>query len=100
MCVDDRCTIVTSTPFSYNAPQMSKAELFDPTTTRLLARVGVGAGMCARVVLVAAEDVLAGKLGDVGLAGHAGGQHQVPSGAASSRSPSRSTSTVHSSSSS
>ena len=36
MCVDDRCTIVTSTPFSYNALQMSCAELLEPTTTAFL----------------------------------------------------------------
>ena len=36
MCVDDRCTIVTSAPASHSAPQMSKAELFDPMTTHRL----------------------------------------------------------------
>ena len=36
MCVDDRCTIVTSTPFSYSALQMSCAELLDPITTARL----------------------------------------------------------------
>ena len=29
MCVDERCTIVTSAPFSHSAPQMSKAELLN-----------------------------------------------------------------------
>ncbi len=32
MCVDERCTIVTSAPFSHSAPQMSNAELLEPTT--------------------------------------------------------------------
>ena len=36
MCVDERCTIVTSASFSHSAPQMSNAELFDPMTTHLL----------------------------------------------------------------
>ncbi len=36
MCVEERCTIVTSAPFSHRAPQMSKAELFDPITTAFL----------------------------------------------------------------
>jgi hypothetical protein len=38
MCVEERCTIVTSAPFSHSAPQMSKAELFDPMTTHFLPR--------------------------------------------------------------
>src|SRR4051812_34101082 len=29
MCVDERCTIVTSASFSQSAPQMSNAELFN-----------------------------------------------------------------------
>ena len=33
MCVDDRCTIVTSTPDSHSAAQMSWAELLEPITT-------------------------------------------------------------------
>ena len=36
MCVDERCTIVTSAPFSHSAPQMSKAELLDLMTTARL----------------------------------------------------------------
>ena len=36
MCVEERCTIVTSAPTSYSAPQMSKAELLEPTTTTRL----------------------------------------------------------------
>ncbi len=37
MCVDDRCTIVTSAPpTSHRAPQMSCAELFAPMTTAFL----------------------------------------------------------------
>ena len=36
MCVEDRCTIVTSTPFSTSALQMSCAELLEPTTTARL----------------------------------------------------------------
>ena len=55
MCVDERCTIVTSAPFSHSAPQMSKAELFDPITTHFLPRVGVRTGVRRRVVLVAPE---------------------------------------------
>ena len=36
MCVELRWTIVTSTPFSHSAAQMSCAELLEPmTTTRL-----------------------------------------------------------------
>ena len=36
ICVEERCTIVTSAPTSYSAPQMSNAELLEPiTTTRL-----------------------------------------------------------------
>ena len=38
MCEDERCTIVTSAPVSQSAPQMSNAELFDPTTTTFLSR--------------------------------------------------------------
>ena len=38
MCVDERCTIVTSAPCSHSAPQMSKAELLDPMTTTFLSR--------------------------------------------------------------
>ena len=36
MCVDERWTIVTSAPTSQRAPQMSKAELFEPTMTQRL----------------------------------------------------------------
>ncbi len=36
MCVEERCTIVTSAPASQSAAQMSWAELFDPMTTALL----------------------------------------------------------------
>ena len=36
MCEEERCTIVTSAPASHSAPQMSNAELFDPTTTTFL----------------------------------------------------------------
>ena len=36
MCVEDRCTMVTSTSFSQRAPQMSKAELLLPMITALL----------------------------------------------------------------
>ena len=38
MCVDDRCTIVTSAPPSHSAAQMSCAELFAPMTTARLPR--------------------------------------------------------------
>ena len=38
MWVDDRCTIVTSAPFSHSAPQMSNAELLDPMTTHRFPR--------------------------------------------------------------
>ncbi len=33
MWVEERCTIVTSAPTSYSAPQMSNAELLEPITT-------------------------------------------------------------------
>ena len=46
MCVELRCTIVTSAPFSHSAPQMSKAELFDPMTTAFLPAYASGPG-CA-----------------------------------------------------
>ena len=36
MWVELRCTIVTSAPTSHSAPQMSNAELFEPTTTTRL----------------------------------------------------------------
>ena len=36
MCVEERCTIVTSASFSQSAPQMSKAELLLPMTTAFL----------------------------------------------------------------
>ena len=36
MCVEDRCTMATSTPFSHSALQMSCAELLDPMTTARL----------------------------------------------------------------
>ena len=38
MCVDERCTIVTSAPFSQRSAQMSCAELFEPITTADLPR--------------------------------------------------------------
>ena len=38
MCVEERCTIVTSTPPSHSAAQMSWAELFEPITTAFLPR--------------------------------------------------------------
>ncbi len=43
----------------------------------LLAGIGVRAGVLGRVLLLALEDVLALDLGHVGLARHAGGEHQV-----------------------
>ena len=46
MWVEDRCTIVTSAPYSHRAPQMSKAELFEPITTHFLPRYASGPG-CA-----------------------------------------------------
>ena len=36
MSVDERCTMVTSTPSSHSAAQMSCAELFEPSTTAFL----------------------------------------------------------------
>ena len=36
MCVEERCTIVTSAPASHSAPQMSCAELLEPMTTHFL----------------------------------------------------------------
>ena len=36
MCVDERCTIVTSTSFSWSALQISCAELLEPITTARL----------------------------------------------------------------
>ncbi|SLB04597.1 Uncharacterised protein [Mycobacteroides abscessus subsp. abscessus] len=36
MCVELRCTIVTSMPFSHSAPQMSCEELLAPITTTFL----------------------------------------------------------------
>ena len=36
MCVDERCTIVTSAPASQAAAQMSSAELLEPMTTIFL----------------------------------------------------------------
>ena len=77
MCVEDRCTIVTSASCSQSAPQMSNAELLLPIDDDLLAGVRVGSGVRRGVVLVAAEDVLAGQPRDVRLAGHPGGQHQL-----------------------
>ena len=67
MCVDDRCTIVTSAPCSHSAPQMSKAELLRADDDGLLARVRVRAGVLRGVVLLAAEDVHAGQAGMFGL---------------------------------
>ena len=46
MCVDDRCTIVTSAPFSHSAPQMSNAELLEPITTQRLPAYASGPGCC------------------------------------------------------
>ena len=54
MCVDERCTIVTSAPSSQSAAQMSCAELFEPITTAFLPSYASGPGCCERVVLVAA----------------------------------------------
>ncbi len=36
MCVEERCTMVTSASYSHSAPQMSKAELLLPITTAFL----------------------------------------------------------------
>ena len=36
MCVEERCTIVTSAPASHSAAQMSCAELLEPITTAVL----------------------------------------------------------------
>ena len=36
MWVEDRCTIVTSAPFSHKSAQMSWAELLEPITTHRL----------------------------------------------------------------
>ena len=44
MCVELRCTIVTSTSFSHRAPQMSKAELLLPITTTFFPRRRPGRG--------------------------------------------------------
>ncbi len=44
MCVELRCTIVTSASFSHNAPQMSNALLLLPMTTALLPRYASGPG--------------------------------------------------------
>ena len=77
MWVEERCTIVTSAPFSHSAPQMSKAELFEPTTTHRLPAYASGPGCCGGVVLVAAEDVHAREVRQVRLAGHPGGEHQL-----------------------
>ena len=49
---------------------MSKAELFEPDDDDVLAGVGVAAGEVRRVVLLAAEGVLAGIRRPVGVAAH------------------------------
>ncbi len=56
---------------------MSNAELLEPTTTHFLPAYASGPGVRGRVVLVAAEDVHAREVGQVRLAGHAGGEHQL-----------------------
>jgi hypothetical protein len=38
MWVEERCTMVTSTPASHRAAQMSWAELLEPITTTFLPR--------------------------------------------------------------
>ena len=38
MCVEERCTIVTSASCSHSAAQMSWAELLEPITTPFLPR--------------------------------------------------------------
>jgi hypothetical protein len=71
MCVDVRCTIVTSAPISHSAPQMSKAELLLPDDDDLPAAYASGPGCAEEWCWSPAEDVLPGQLRDVGLAGHA-----------------------------
>ena len=96
MCVEDRCTIVTSAPFSHSAPQMSKAELLDADDHAPLAAVGVRARVGRGVVLVAAEDVHAREAPGGSACRTCRWRGPAASGAAVSGWPSRSTSTVHS----
>ncbi len=77
MCVDDRCTIVTSTPFSHERLADVVRRVVGPDHHRALADVAVGAGVGAGVMLIAAEDVLARQRRHARLARHARRQHQL-----------------------
>src|ERR1700761_9471470 len=66
MCVDERCTIVTSAPFSHSAPQMSNAELLDPTTTHFFPRYASGPGCADEWCCSPANEDMPGKEGTSG----------------------------------
>ena len=77
MCVDERCTIVTSASCSHSAPQMSKAELLLPMTTTFLPAYASGPGCAEEWCWSPRKTSWPGQLRDVRLAGHAGGEDQV-----------------------
>ena len=78
MCVEERCTIVTSTPFSHSALQMSCAELFDADHHDLLADVArPGPGCALEWCCSPRKTSWPGQRRHVRLARHAGGEHQL-----------------------
>ena len=77
MCVEDRCTIVDVDAVLVQRLADVVRGVVGADHHGALADVAVRAGMRAGVVLVAAEHVLAGQRRHAGLAGHAGGQHQL-----------------------
>ncbi len=95
MWVDERCTIVTSAPLSHSAAQMSWAELLEPMTTTVLARVGVGSGMLRSCGAARrAKRSAPGICGTFGLPGQPVASTRC-CGRSVTSSPSRSTTTVH-----
>ena len=95
MWVDDRCTIVTSAPFSHSAPQMSNAELLDPMTTHRFPRYASGPGCAEEWCWSPRNTSMPGKDGRLG-------RPDIPvartscAGRSTTGWPSRSTVTVHS----
>ena len=95
MCVEVRCTIVTSAPISHSAPQMSNAELLLPTTTTFLPLYSSGPGWAEEWCCSPRKTSWPGSRGTFGLP-----DMPVASTSCFGRRvtgcPSRSTSTVHS----
>src|SRR3954453_2313543 len=67
MCVEERWTMVTSASCSQSAPQMSKAELFEPITTTLRPRYASGPGCRLEWCCSPRNTSCPGRLGEFGL---------------------------------